>query len=808
MPKSRTPSTGSGSGTAESVGKSSIGSSVGSILSRVLGSFRRLSRDDDEVTANSKEDATKWASTFKITHRPDRPRHDKREDLRHRNSVYVLAQLRRIWQHNEKMTETKRTEREARAQVAAAAAASGFDDERDRRPEGNGDSNIGHRSRPRAPTLQTDLMPNFSRKGSSPEIARSKWRTEGEEVHRAVNRIEKQVEQHGRLAYSPSSPDQMTIRVGMVQSPYGGEERGGLKTAPGRAEDGGRSHAQNNILATSSLAPRPPPISFTPSVVPPMRSAPPFPSSGQTREAARAQQMRGGPHWSRTDKNAAAHPANAMQTSTSARGKTLPQTMTSVYINAGEDSTPSLVQNSSPVSEAASPATPTDPLFDHDDDGNILSNREVPPTEPHTSKTCPLCGKALQTATDRQQNLCIACRNELQPRQSIFTTDVLNPFPYSRPPTNTRTNPRISLFPTIRQNPTAGAGAARPNKPAETLRNLNGEGKHARTGSGTTGDHQSADGIRGTETLPPSSSSSPTKKKMKKASDAGPISSRFNKDRRDFTLQPAPLSRKHAQRGQRPQLDDLSPSLSPPLSVSPPAAPTEHQRRDGSDDAHGRNHIGYQLAGWPSSSQPQPQPQSVPPSPPPILPPPPVSAPQAPPSETRPGPLLEPKTFRPVTKKDAIVIPRRKPSGSRARFKGRGAAANGGGQAQHRTHVERTGGVRKGSSLRSPGHRRKRHQQPLAQGASVPRGKAAASDDAATAAAAAASKIDRNSTLREGDGMIDNEDIYREIDNIIDSYLWRPDMSKSDHEKRKSEAVASYFTEVPFDVEMRLRGFF
>ncbi|KAI1184617.1 hypothetical protein F5B17DRAFT_71180 [Nemania serpens] len=809
MPKSRTPSTGSGSGTAESVGKSSISSSVGSILSRVLGSFRRLSRDDDKATANNNKSG---ASTFKITHRPDRPRHDKREGLRDRNSVYVLAQLRRIWQHNENMAETKGREREAKAQ----AAASGFEDprnrgqssradERDRRIRGNSDddSSTGRRTRPRAPTLQTDLMPNFSRKASSPEISRSKWRADGEEAHRAANSGGKYVEQHGRFAYSPSSPalssDQMTIRVGMVQSPYAAEEGEWLKMAPGRAEDGGYSLAQDDTSA-SSVALRPPPRSFTPSAMSPMRPVALFPSSAQRNEASRGQQIRSGPEWSQTNKNVATHPANATQASMSARGKASQQRMTTLYINASEDSTPSLVQNSSPVSEASAPITPIDASFDDDDNRDILMNRKVLPTEPHTSKTCPLCGDALRTSVDYKQNLCAACRNELQPRQSIFVTDVLNPFSYSRPPINARPKPRISLFPTIRPNPTAGAGAARANKPLETLRDLDSEGKHARTGSGTVSDHKSRDGARET----------------KEASDAGAVSSRFNKERRGFKLQPPSLNRKPAQKVLRSQLGDLSPSPSPP----PSTAPAERQRRDGSDNDHGRNHIGYQLAGWP-------QPPSHPPAAaaataPPLPPLPPSTAPGAPPppdsrARRQSGPLLEPKTFRPVTpptrpKKDAaIIIPRRKPSGSRARFKPRGVATTSGGGGG--VHVERAGGIRRGNGPRSPGHRRNRHNhQPQAQHAehwaggqdtSVTGGKGTASDDTA----AAAREIDTKPSLSAGSGGLDLEDIYREIDTIIDSYLWRPDASKSENEKRKVEAVATYFTEVPFDVEMRLKGF-
>ncbi|KAI1117281.1 hypothetical protein F5Y14DRAFT_377275 [Nemania sp. NC0429] len=826
MSTSRTPSTGSGSGTTRSVGKSSIGSSsVGSILSRVLGSFRHLPRD--ATTANSRrEDAAAAAvvvsranNAFKITHRPDRPRHDGREDLRHRNSGYVLAQLRRIWKHSEdekKMAEeeAKRRERERDREAWAGArdqSSSRADDGRDRDPRtrsskkgGDDDDGTGRRSRPRAPTLQTaDLMPNFSRKASSPEIARSRWRTDG------------------RLVYSPSSPatssDQMTIRVGMVQSPYGGDdELDGLKMAPGRAGDGG--YYDTSVSSAVAAASRPPPGSFTSAVLP--TSVPSFPPSARNREVARGQQTRSGRDWSRADNNTVAahpHPANAMQASTSARGRT------PLYLNNAnqdKDSTPSLVQNySSPASGAASPLTPTDPLFDDDNDHDA-----IPPTKKQhvasSKKTyCPLCGGALQTATDQSHNLCTACRRELQPRQSIFTSDVINPSPRSfrpLPSARARANPpRLSLFPstTTGHGPTARAGAR--------------------------------DGTRVRDAMPPPppSSASPTKKKKmmmmmtKKPSDAELVSSRFNRDRSEFKLQPVPLSRKQAQREPGTQLGDPSPS--------PSAAPAEHQQQQ---DRGGANHIGYQLAGWPPApSLPLPAPSSAPQA---RQPPPPPSA------ESRPrvpsGPLLEPRTFRPTmpsTRRKgnatiSIPVPRR--SGSRARLKGRGAGG-GGGQAQqhHRAHGahahgERTGGgIRKGNNTnnntpRSPGqqHGRNRHhhhhhqQQPQpqsqphaerrvpGQGASIPGGEATTvKGDAAAAAATAAvpENIDRKPSQRAAAGGTlpdENEDIYREIDNIIDSYLRRPDMSEPENEGRKAGAVASYFAEVPIEVEMRLKGFF
>ncbi|KAJ2984990.1 hypothetical protein NUW58_g5772 [Xylaria curta] len=58
-----------------------------------------------------------------------------------------------------------------------------------------------------------------------------------------------------------------------------------------------------------------------------------------------------------------------------------------------------------------------------------------------------------------------------------------------------------------------------------------------------------------------------------------------------------------------------------------------------------------------------------------------------------------------------------------------------------------------------------------------------------------------------GGNAADEAEIYREIESIIDCYLWRPGAAKSENEKRKAETVAEYFAEVPLDVEMKIKGF-
>ncbi|KAJ3561875.1 hypothetical protein NPX13_g8773 [Xylaria arbuscula] len=52
----------------------------------------------------------------------------------------------------------------------------------------------------------------------------------------------------------------------------------------------------------------------------------------------------------------------------------------------------------------------------------------------------------------------------------------------------------------------------------------------------------------------------------------------------------------------------------------------------------------------------------------------------------------------------------------------------------------------------------------------------------------------------------DDEELYREIDSIIDCYLRLSGAPEPVHNIRKAEAVASYFN-VPEEVEMSAKGF-
>ncbi|KAI6089493.1 hypothetical protein F4821DRAFT_275914 [Hypoxylon rubiginosum] len=76
----------------------SISSSKGSVFSKVMSSFRHKHHDDKQKAdgqAKQQEEDGDWISNYKITHRPDRPRVDKRT-VRERTSTEYMAELLRI----------------------------------------------------------------------------------------------------------------------------------------------------------------------------------------------------------------------------------------------------------------------------------------------------------------------------------------------------------------------------------------------------------------------------------------------------------------------------------------------------------------------------------------------------------------------------------------------------------------------------------------------------------------------------------------------------------------------------------------
>ncbi|KAI0537788.1 hypothetical protein GGR58DRAFT_327226 [Xylaria digitata] len=771
MSQGRIPSTGSEASATRGAGKDSTSS--GGVLSRVLSSLRRHS-DNGGAAANDKED-TDWVNTYKITHRPDRPRLDKREGLKHRNSAYVLGQLHRIWRHSEKMTEAKRRERAARESALAAGFARGQDrrnGEDDRSQQGNGpdSSSSTGRPRPRPPSLQTDLVRNFSWKAPSPEFARDKQREDGG-AHSSsrpipTNEADKSKEHDTQSTFSASSPldssDRMTIRVGLeLQSPYSkGGGSGTFQMNSGVPKAGGYNHAHG----ASALSPPPllAPRSFAPSTAP-LRSVAPSISPGQKRIGHR-RHTRALSH-SPTLRTAPAHTFRK----SNAQAKTVRDAM-ALYINTDRDSTPSLDLNSSPVSERASPLTPIDDASEDD-----YTDRKTSAMEARTFKTCPmpLCSNPLVTPADRKQNLCAECRSELQPRQSVFTTDVLNAFssPYS--PTDVYTSSRASLVSSAQHDSMASAKAE--ELPVMTPY-INGEGKSRRTSHRRSGE-QTADRVRKTEKPPPSA---------KVIINNSHILSRFNKDRDEFKLQPVPLTRKHTRRVRKSHLGTLPTRHR--ASKQKSAIPA-HEKNHGEN---GGNHIGFQLAGWRTPS-PSPAPQRTSRRPP-------DSKPREP-----LGPLLEPKTFCPAApptrQSKNISAARHRQSDSRPRAKGGGASGRGSHLPPPRAHVDKTaermpssappGSIRHSGSRQqpTPHHREHRASIPISQG---------------TQTRETSVKFD----LKAQGKIAEDEEIYNEIESIIDCYLRLSDASESANNKRKAEAIASYHAMVPLDVEMKIKNFF
>ncbi|KAI0408072.1 hypothetical protein F4802DRAFT_448038 [Xylaria palmicola] len=398
MPHSHSSSTVSRSST-ESSGKSNNGNGP-NVLSRVIGSLRRSPRSDDTI-ADGTEDAD-WVSTYKITHHPDRPRRDRREDLSRRNSADVLGQLLKIWKHNEQVTEAKRRERESRQRAAAGSSRSrAHDNDADRRGRGDGGP-------PSAP-------------------AKSEWEADSEAYrrqHGPDKSFAARQAQHGRSASSPSSlsvaSDKMTIMVGLeVPTPYGEEKPSGFRTITRGAgeEAGGYSNERDDAAGQQTSS-----------------SALPAPKGGAQRR--HPQLKHAGPTIRKQQQQQQEQQASRTRT------------------HANKDSTPSLTAGPSPLSlEPASPATP---IVYAPDNERVVHRDPAPTTGSWRRSRCPMpsCGKLLRTGADLKQNLCGECRSDLQPRHSIFAMDLINPFlipyPSDEAPVPDRRTPEVKHTETAR----------------------------------------------------------------------------------------------------------------------------------------------------------------------------------------------------------------------------------------------------------------------------------------------------------------------------------------------------------------------
>ncbi|KAI0434711.1 CHAT domain-containing protein [Xylaria sp. FL1042] len=798
MPHGRSQSTASGARAGKSAvnGSRSSSSSRGGVMSRVLGSLRRYSHHGG-ATANNKEN-TAWIDNYKITHHPDRPRHDKREGLKHRNSTYVMEQLNKMWQHNKKLLEEKKRRRGARERAVAAGFArsniqggGGRDYERYRQSDiTRGNSEASYQSR--LPSLHHDGMPNFSRKATLPDITQSGWQLNGRN-------------HHGRSTHLPSSPstvsDRMTIKVGLEMS---GEEvvarSAGFRMTSEGIEPGGQQKYEHTTL------PPLPPRSFRPSTVPPRPVSASIPSRAAPKGSIRKRHTRS---LSRTPSQLT--PTNTMQAS-SPRAKALRDTIGSLYINTNhQDSTPSLDLNSSPISERWSPLTPIEDVNVSDVRvGHRKPSSAKPPRRPRTCPM-PLCGRTLVTTIDQEHNLCVECRSELQPRDSVFTTDVLNPLPrtYSPPYADVSTRKPLVLddeYDSIAEtnDATSFPVTLTSTRHSNGARKSGGGGGGVKRGSGA-GLLQQGRSTRAAEEEAPS---------PKIIINNRHVISRFNKGRRgEFKLQAVPASRRHTHRKREQQHGH------PRAERQTTRRTSARQSRDGNHDVNERNHIGFQLAGWQtptSSAAATPRPPSLSPV---------GSLPPAGsrPRQQRPGPLLEPKTFSPAprsarqtqNKDKPTAHHRRTSSDSRRHANGEESSGIGSGRrlssllgppptgkkaAIHKVHTPRSAplprSTRDSSSRRRSKHRQlnpdhlKQHRisEPASKGINMEGNKA------------------RSNLETEEKGVED--DIYREIDSIIDCYLKLPDTPDAVNKKRKDAAIASYYGAVPLDVEMKMKGFF
>ncbi|KAI0969702.1 hypothetical protein F4678DRAFT_151563 [Xylaria arbuscula] len=777
MPHGRGPSTGSSAGAGKSAGTKNNSSSVGgkSVLSKVLGSFRRYSHNGGAAANSNKEEDTSWAETYKITHHPDRPRRDKREGLKSRNSADVMGQLHKIWRHNKEMLEEKRRQRRDRERGAAAPAEVVRSSSRDQiqrgdvrgRQSDDRSSNSTDRE-VKLPNPQPVVAPPFNWKPAPaplPDFTQYEWRAP-------------------RSTYPPSSPSassgRMTIRVGLeVQNAEGEEEVSAAGFAPGvrrmtsSAEGvvvsyGGYKYAAgNDTLATTT--PLSPLGSFTPpTVTVPLRRPVSIPSSASPKGPVHKRQTRSLSQQRMPLAN------NTMQQDSTPRSKASREKM-SLYINTDQDSTPSLVLNSSPVSEQAGPLTPIEDASDDDEDQRFLSAKAARGVK----NTCPmpLCGSPLLTTADIKHNLCAECRDELQPRQSIFTSSVLNPFPTLYSPTNAQISSRAPLIPEDHQyDSTAETAEIKLQAAPRTTRYVHGESKRrsANRGSST----RLGGGVRTTE--------DPTSSPMIRINNSHVIS-RFNKDRGDFKLQSVPASRRHAHRTREQKLG-RRPGDRPTSKQTPANSHREERNQNVSNDS---NHIGFQLAGWPQVSTPSQTPRP----------------PSRRPGDAKPrevsGPLLEPKTFHPPTppaRKDRDnPVGHRRTSATRPRANR--ASSGRRPSSLSKVPIGKTSIPTPGSAPpRSTGQKRnKHHSNPdrLRYRTSEPVGNGTYTRETEIGEKASP-KVEK---LQAGD------DIYREIDSIIDCYLRLPDAPELHNEKRKADAIASYFSAVPLDVEMKIKGF-
>ncbi|KAI2633834.1 hypothetical protein GGS21DRAFT_115021 [Xylaria nigripes] len=483
MPQGRSPTRGPKTNAGETTGTSNSG-----IISRVFGSLRGPSHDSD-AAAKGKQD-TSWIQTYQITHSPDRPVHDVREQVRNRDSRELLDQLMKI----REMNKAKTNARAARSRtVSGGRSNQGRHDEPGRRG-GNGSSS---RSRPRAPGGRADSVPDTR-----------------ERSHADRKPPTNQFSSQG----SGSNRDEtVTIRVGIKMSKDDIDGSGATTKGAGA---GAYNHSSR-----SQPAPHAPVRSFTtPSS---LRPEPLFSSSAQkeapqrrqTRPSYQTQRAPQRPtiiHQSTKKQPPSApppQPPSANLTRLNTRARAACESVTSLYIDTDQDSPPGLMQNSSPESERAGPLTP---ILDESDEeyAGDKSRRRGP-----QASQCRLCRDPLLTAEDKSRNLCSECHTYA--------------IPYSPPSTH------ASSFTSQISDDAIEVDVAEAKKLPEMVRYVKGESTMKI--SNPNGSDQSVDRIRLTEVLP-----SPLKRKKSDEIVTARVLDRNHWG--EFHLQAVPANRKHARR--------------------------------------------------------------------------------------------------------------------------------------------------------------------------------------------------------------------------------------------------------------------
>ncbi|CAJ2508194.1 Uu.00g093800.m01.CDS01 [Anthostomella pinea] len=806
-----------------------------------------------------------WIDEFPITHHPDRPQQNKqlRPELTEDQYLERLQQLHDRSKGKYKDVKNRKDDKDSEEKAnamkrpgaitggrsgAGASAGGSHNSARRSNNKDDGNGNGGTQQRHRYPTLETgDIVTKFSYPRRSPEFTRTKWPRDDNAnlmLTPAVAAYGSDSE-NDRKNKGDMSPSTMTIEIGFSPpfeenglnndllllpaptydkplpgpAPISVPELKALATAP-RKEDksarikggnkhGGQGHQGAVLAASASAAATAPRASSALS----SHNDPQDTTRDKTKghhHHRRASSLPGRrkfpgnddhPTGAREDRHErTAKMTTGTRAASTSRSRSRDMSMTSLYVDTAthpnyrsvdhDRALPGLTQSFSSESDQYSPVTPTSAstITPHSNP-NPSSKKSAP--APTTTRRCPMmiCGNTLTTAADITQNLCAECRGDYQPRQSTFLSDYdddyarhleyerehdefdleklrakLDPDPY--PDTDTDLQPIIEeaeyrTFVTVDNGRDRGRNGAGAITRKNTLRitEINRPPAHTHYQSNHSTKHN------------------PHNCNTSNRINPHNLQSKVAASRAEFKLLPAPPGRsKHnTPQTQHPRRHRSGSGrgknvVFPKHHPRSPAKATTSNSNNTNTNSHSHGHISYQLAGW--------------------------KPPEARRLQQSPGPLmlLEAKTFNPAnpgkrTSSSARALPRVSP-GSQSRFS------------------ESTGTP--STAARSSGRSSGRRSSSLYR--TVPR-----SLKVARPAVTPYNSFNREaemSDLDEGDEEDDPDDIYREIDSLINCYLDLSDeedeVKRNDEESevKKAAAIASHFDEDPEELEMLRMGFF